>query len=118
MNWLKALGFGFLLFAVMFMIGSILMFGLKLTGLAAEIPMFIALVIVLMVLAIQFKVDGFGAGLLVGLIWLAVYALLDYFLIVRTFNPENTAYYFSWRLYLWYALIVVVPAAVGSVKKG
>jgi hypothetical protein len=94
------------------------MFGLKLSGTPAEIVMFIALVIVIFILAQQYKIGGMNKGIQVGLIWLIVYALLDYFLIVQTFNEGDISYYTSWKLYLYYALIVAVPAVVGKMRKG
>lgn len=118
MNLLKAIGYGFTLFAITFVIGSIAMLGFKLSGTAAEIVMFVTIIVVLFVLAQQYKIGGMNKGIQVGFIWLVVYALLDYFLIVQTFNKGDTSYYATWKLYLYYALIVVVPAVMGRVRKG
>lgn len=118
MNYLKATGFGFMLFAILFVVGSIAMFGLKLSGTAAEVTMFAALVILTWILAKQYRIGSLGTGIQVGVVWMIVYALLDYIVIVRIFNPQMaSSYYISWTLYLYYLLIVVVTAVYGGLKR-
>lgn len=114
MNWLKAIGYGIALFAIMFVIGSIVMFGLKLTGNAMSIIMLVAAVIVLYLLAKQYKIDSLNAGIQVGLVWLVVDALLEYYVIIQIFNKGVAGGFYSWSVLLGYALIVAVPALVGK----
>ena len=116
MNWLKSIGFGILLFALMFMSGSILMFVVKLTGIALEMVMFIALLIVLGVLVQMYKIGSLLEGIQVGLVWLIIYSLLDYIVIVQTFSEGDATYYTHWSLWVWYALMIVVPAFFGYLK--
>ncbi len=116
MRWFKAIIYGIILFALVFVIGSILLAGLNASETAAEIPMFITLVVVLWGLARYYRLRSAREGILVGLVWLIVYVILDYVLIVQIFGQGDTGYYLSWRLYLWYALMVVIPALVGSRK--
>lgn len=116
MNWLKAIGYGIALFAIMFVVGSIVMFGLKLTGNTMSAVMIIAAIIVLWLLAQQYKIASLNQGIQVGLVWLVVDALLEYIVVVQIFNQGNLAFY-TWSVILGYALIVVVPALVGQMKK-
>ena len=117
MNIIKSLAYGITLFALMFLIGSIMIYGMNLGEAKAEIPMYLSLAAVLVILVLQHKVSGAGDGLKLGIAWLVVYALLDFFLIVQSYNKGNLAYYSSWGVYLYYAIILLVPAAVGLIKK-
>jgi hypothetical protein len=117
MNWLKAIGFGLALFAIMFVLGSIAMFGLKLTGIAMAIVMLISLIIVLWLLAKQYQISGLNEGLQVGLVWLVVDALLEYIVIILIFNQGKVAGFYNWSVLVGYALIVVIPALIGKTQK-
>ncbi|MDD5382841.1 MAG: hypothetical protein PHH60_04215 [Candidatus Margulisbacteria bacterium] len=82
------------------------MFSLRLSSQAAEIPMFIVFIIVLGLLSWLTE----QTGLQVGLIWVVVYALLDFGILIQLLKANNpAAYYGSSRLYFWYALIVIEP---------
>lgn len=118
MNWLKALGYGFLYFSVIFVIGSIAMFGLKLTGTAMGIVMLISAVIVLYLLSGQYKISSLNEGLQVGLVWLIVDALLEYLVIVQIFNKGVSTGFYNKSVLLGYALVLIIPALVGKMKKG
>lgn len=117
MNWLKAIGYGIALFAINFVIGSILMFGLKPSGIAYSLLMLIATVIVLWLLAKQYKISDLNTGIQVGLVWLVVDALLEYIVIVQIFNKGVATGFYNWSVLLGYLLVIVVPAAVGQMAK-
>lgn len=117
MNWLKAIGYGIALFAIMFVLGSIAMFGLNLTGNAMSIVMLIAGIIVIWLLAKQYRIGRLGEGIQVGLIWLVVDALLEYIVIVQIFNQGKAAGFYTWSVILGYVLIVAIPALLGQMKK-
>ncbi|MDD5593228.1 MAG: hypothetical protein PHG97_00625, partial [Candidatus Margulisbacteria bacterium] len=110
MNWLKAIGFGIALFAIIFVVGSIAMFGLKLAGIVLSLTMLIAVIIVVYLLAAQYKIRGLNAGLQVGLVWLVIYALLEYIVVVQIFNKGETGGFYNWSVLLGYLLVVVIPA--------
>ncbi|MFH1825884.1 MAG: hypothetical protein ABH823_01155 [bacterium] len=76
MNWLKAILYGIVLFAIMFLIGSVVMFGLKLAGTTMSIVMMIAGVLVVYLLAKQYKVASLNEGLKIVIVWLVVNSLL------------------------------------------
>jgi hypothetical protein len=116
MNWLKAIGYGIILFAVMFLIGSVAMFGLKLTGNAMSVVMIVVGIIVLWLLAQQYKVKNLNDGIQVGLVWLVVDALLEYLVIVQMFNKGNLSFY-TWGVITGYILVIIVPAVYGSLAK-
>ena len=117
MNWLKAIGYGIALFAIMFVIGSIVMFGLKLTGIAMSIVMLIAAIILVWLLAKQYTLGSLNEGIQVGLVWLVVDAILEYLVIIQIFNQGNATGFYSWSVLLGYVLIVVIPAIAGQIKK-
>ena len=117
MNWLKAIGFGIALFAIMFVLGSIAMFGLKLTGVAMSAVMLLTGLIVLWLLAQQYKLGSLNDGIQVGLVWLVVDALLEYIVIIQISKQGNASGFYSWSVLLGYVLIVVIPALVGQTKK-
>lgn len=116
MNWLKAIGYGIALFAIMFVVGSIVMFGLKLTGTAMSIVMIVAAIIVVLLLAKQYKLGSLNEGLQVGLVWLVVEVLLEYLVIIQIFNQGSVGNFYSWSVLLGYLLIIAVPALVGAKK--
>lgn len=117
MNWLKAIGYGIVLFAVMFVVGSIVMFGLKLAGTGMSIVMLISGIIVLYLLAKQYKIKDLNDGIVVGLVWLVVDVILEYYVIVQIFNKGVTSGFYNWSVLLGYATIVIVPALVGRQAK-
>lgn len=117
MNWVKAIGYGVVLFAVMFVIGSIAMFGLKLAGDAMGITMLVASVIVLWLLAQQYGIKSLNDGIQIGLVWLVVDALLEYVVVIQIFNKGNLSSFYTWSVLTGYVLIVVIPALYGSLKK-
>jgi len=116
MNWLKAIGYGVILFAIMFLVGSIAMFGLKLSGDVFSWVMLIAGIIVLWILAQQYKIKDLSEGIQVGLAWLVVDVILEYLVVVQMFNKGNLSFY-GWSVLLGYALVVIVPALYGQLKK-
>ncbi len=117
MNWLKAIGYGIALFAVMFLAGSVVMFGVNLTGTAMSVVMLIIGIIVVYLLAKQYKIASLSQGIQVGLVWLVVDALLEYLVIIQIFNKGNATGFYTPLLFVSYALIVIIPALVGQMKK-
>ncbi|MDD5382149.1 MAG: hypothetical protein PHH60_00620 [Candidatus Margulisbacteria bacterium] len=116
MNWGKALGYGIVLYAIMFLLGSVLMFGPKLTGNTFGIAMIVASVIILWLAARMYKLSSLNQGAQVGAVWLVVEAVLDYVVLAQMFNKGSLSIY-SWSLLTGYALIVIVPALVGAMAK-
>jgi hypothetical protein len=116
MNWGKAVGYGVVLYAIMFLIASILMFGLKLTGDVFGVTMLVISASILWVAAGRYQLSGSSEGMRVGVVWLVVEAALDYLLIVQIFNKGSLSVY-TWSLLTAYVLIVAIPTLVGQMAK-
>ncbi len=119
MNWFKALVFGILIFALFFVIGSILMFGLglKMNELPAQVSMLVIAVIVLWLLSAWYRLKGATDGFLVGLTWMVVNIVLEDLVLVLLFNQGNAAAYYSWSIIIGYMLELVIPLYVGGTAK-
>ena len=118
MNWLKAVGYGVILFAVLFVVASILIFGLgfKMGEMPLSITMLVAAAAVIYLLAQQYKIGSLNEGIQVGLTWLVVDALLEYIVIVQILNKGSFSFY-TWSVILGYTLALVVPIYVGGTAK-
>ncbi len=113
MNWIKAIRYGIAFFSVMFVVGYLLSAGLNFTGNAYSVSMLLASVIVLCVMSGWYGLNNQGEGVMVGLVWAAVNALLEYLIIVLIMNRGNTAYY-TWSVLMGYVIVVLIPALSGS----
>ena len=116
MNWLKAIGYGIALFAIMFVIGSIAMFGLKLSGNVFSITMLISGIIVLYLLAGQYGVKSLNDGIQLGIVWLIVDVILEYYVLVQIFMKGDASFY-TWSVLTGYVTVVLVPTLVGAQAK-
>lgn len=105
MNWKKAIGFGALLWVLMFVIVSALI-GFKIQEfLWVEIGISIISGVISFILAGYVKPKSFGMALGYGASWLVVGVILDAIVTMR-FNP---AIFTSWMLWLGYGLVVLAP---------
>jgi len=105
MNWKKALGFGALLWVLMFVIVSALI-GFKIQEFIwVEIGISIISGVISFILAGYVKPKSFGMALGYGASWLVVGVILDAIVTMR-FNP---AIFTSWMLWLGYGLVVLAP---------
>ena len=117
MNWLKTIGYGIALWAIIFVVASVCI-ALKITDIAVMGSiMVIASIIVLWLLSKQYKIASLAQGIQVGLVWLVITAILEYVITVRGFLNGDLSLYTSWSVITGYILIVVVPAVYGQVKK-
>lgn len=114
MNLLKSVAYGFVYFAIMFVLGSIVMFGLKLSGTSMSLSMTLLAILMLWLLAKQYKLMSLNEGIMVGLVWCIVNVVLEYSIIVQIFNSGNGLAFYSWSVLLGYLLAVIVPAVVGT----
>jgi uncharacterized membrane protein YpjA len=111
MNYLKAIGYGIALWAIIFVVASVLIaLGLK-TGTLMEIITLIAVVIATFILARNYKIESRIQGLLIGVIWLVVNAAIEYLVTVRGFLQGDLSFY-SWSVLAGYALILLIPIFV------
>lgn len=112
MNWKKAIGFGIVIWILMFVIASIFI-GFKIYG---SVVMNIITALIAGVLSFLFagKIKPKSAGLALGygITWLIVGYLLD-LIITSRFNANILS---SWSLWLGYVLILLAPLL--TIKKG
>jgi len=105
MNWKKAIGFGALLWVLMFVIVSVFI-GFKVPdSLWLNIGFAVISAVISFILAGYAKPKSFGMALGYGLSWLAVGVILD-FIVTMRFNSEI---FTAWTLWLGYGLVVLAP---------
>lgn len=113
MDWVKSLRYAVAFFSVMFVISYVMAWGLNFTGNPYSVSMLLASVIVLCFLSNQYGFKNQGEGVIAGLVWFAVNALLEYLVVVLIMNKGNTAYY-TWSVLMCYVIVILIPALSGS----
>ncbi|MFH1112146.1 MAG: hypothetical protein V1712_03730 [Patescibacteria group bacterium] len=111
MNWKKAIGFGLLLWIIMFVVISVFVGFDIYKYIWIQIVTALIAGIISYILTGKIKPSIFSLALSYGLVWVAIGLILD--LVVTT--RFNAAIFSSWTLWLGYILILVVP--VLKVKK-
>ncbi len=105
MNWKKAIGFGILLWVLMFAIVSVFI-GFKIYDyLWIEILIAVIGGIISFILAGYVKPKSYGTALSYGVSWLVVGVILDIIVTMRF----NAAIFTAWTLWLGYGLGVLAP---------
>jgi len=102
---------------VLWLIGYILSFILFFVVPPMMIGWIIAPIGTLITLLVLFKkIEGgdFGYYLKLGIVWLLLAIILDYFFIVKMLNPVG---YYKPAVYLYYGLTLVLPILVGKIKR-
>jgi hypothetical protein len=105
-----AFGWGFVLWLIGYLLGIILFF-IAPVSMIGWIIMPIGIIIALWVLLKKTKGDSLQYYLFLGIIWMLIAIVFDYFLLVKTFNPEDG--YYKLDVYLYYTLTFVLPILVG-----
>jgi hypothetical protein len=75
----------------------------------------IAIVVTLWVLIKKIKSVSFPYYFTIAVIWTVIAIVLDYFLIVKAFKPEDG--YYKPDVYLYYILTFILPLIAGLWKK-
>ncbi len=105
MNWKKAIGFGALIWVLMFVIVSIFI-GFKIYDyLWIEILIAVIGGIISFILAGYVKPKSYGIALAYGASWVVIGILLDIIVTMRF----NSAIFLSWTLWLGYGLGLIAP---------
>jgi hypothetical protein len=94
---------GYVLSIVLFMVAPAYLIGYILTPVGAALS--------LLVLWKKIKGQNLIYFFYVGLVWLGLAVILDYFLIVKLFNPADG--YYKWDIYVYYSLTILLPLIVG-----
>ena len=108
------LGWGFLLWLFGYLLGIILFFVMPKSMIGWMITP-IAVIVTLWVLIKKIKSVSVSYYFLVAITWTLIAVVLDYFLIVKAFKPEDG--YYKPDVYLYYSLTFILPLFVGLWKR-
>lgn len=108
-----ALLWGAFLWLVGYVLG-ILFFSLLPSAYIGWVIMPIGILITLWVLVTKIRLSSLQQYLFLGIVWVAIAILGDYFFIVKLFHPENG--YYDLDVYLYYLLTLLLPLLVGVWK--
>jgi len=112
MNFKKAIGYGLLVWVIMFAVSCIPAAYKASESVWAIVLMFVAAIIVVYVVTGHVKPSSAGSALGYGLVWVIVGVILDY-LISKQFAPNIFS---LWSYWVCYLLVLMVPTL--RVKKG
>ena len=111
---IDTLGWGFLLWLFGYVLGIMLFFMVDKSVIGYVLTP-IGTIATLWVLMRKIKSVSFQYYFAIAIIWTILAVALDYFLIVKTFKPEDG--YYKSDIYLYYALTFALPLLVGFLKK-
>ncbi len=109
-----ALGWGFLLWLIGYILGIILFMFVP-PSVLGWVIMPIGILLTLWVLFKKVKGETLGYYFLLALVWTAIAIVFDYFFLVKAFKPADG--YYKLDVYLYYALTFILPLFVGWRKK-
>lgn len=107
-------GWGFLLWLFGYLLGVILFFIVP-QSMVGWIITPIATVVTLWVLIKKIQCISVSCYLLIAIFWTLITVILDYFLLVKAFKPEDG--YYKPDVYLYYSLTFILPLLVGLWRK-
>jgi hypothetical protein len=110
-----ALGWGFLLWLVGYILG-IIFFAVVPAPLLGWVIMPFGILLTLWVLYKKVKADSLGYYMKMAVAWMLIAVVCDYFFLVKIFNPADG--YYKVDVYLYYALTLALPLVVGWKKSG
>ncbi|HCW09057.1 MAG TPA: hypothetical protein DGG95_17000 [Cytophagales bacterium] len=108
------LGWGFLLWLLGYVLG-IVFFMIMPAHMIGWVITPIATIITLWVLIKKIESTSFQYYLIIGVTWLILAAVLDYFFIVKAFHPQDG--YYKPDVFLYYSLTFCLPLAVAFWKQ-
>lgn len=113
-NFGKAVWMGVLLYAVMFLIASVVMFVWSKDAIGWW--MIIVAPIMTAIFTMWYSKSGtVGEGFMLGVVWLAIMALLDIAILIYALGNSWSGYY-EWMTWVGYAETLLVPALVYSLR--
>ncbi|MDD5606155.1 MAG: hypothetical protein PHR51_02455 [Patescibacteria group bacterium] len=116
----KAILTGLVIWAVLFAAASILMaLGMVTGGAWFLIIMWAVLLLtVWLIVGSWYKPTGMADALVLGIIWLVVFALLDWFVLVQYFMADqDPSTYYVWSIWVSYAILLLSPLMVNALRK-
>lgn len=109
-----SIGWGIILWLIGYSLGFIFFFILPISMIGwAVMP--IGLIITLCVLFKMVRSDSLKYYFILALVWTVIAIAFDYLFIVKLLNPADG--YYKLDVYLYYALTLVIPIAVGWWKE-
>lgn len=105
-----AFGWGFLLWLIGYGLGMVF-FSIVPLSMIGWVIIPIGIAITLWVLFKKVKADSFKYYALLGLVWVLMAIVFDYFFLVKAFKPADG--YYKLDVYLYYALTILLPLIVG-----
>jgi hypothetical protein len=105
-----ALGWGLVLWLIGYVLGIILFMVIP-TALIGWVILPIGTIVAIWVLFKKVRSESFKYYVLLAIVWVLIAIVLDYFLLVKLFNPADG--YYKLDVYLYYALTFVLPLLVG-----
>jgi hypothetical protein len=105
-----ALGWGFILWVIGYVLGIVLFLVVP-VSVIGWIIMPIGTIITLWVLYKKIKSKSLQYYFILAAVWTLIAIVLDYFLIVKAFNPADG--YYKPDVYLYYVLTFLLPVFVG-----
>ena len=113
MHYLMRAGYGLLLWMIMFMWVTILMFGFKMqSGIVMNVLAWVVSLIAVWYLSGFAKVKNLSDGIITGIIFALIGILMDWFITAK-FSPGILS---SWSIWVSYGLVVIVAGLRGSIK--
>ena len=109
-----ALGWGFALWLIGYVLGFILFFVVP-PSLLGWVIMPIGIIITLWVLFKKVKSTSLRYYLILAVVWTAIAVVFDYLFLVKVLNPADG--YYKLDVYLYYALTFIIPLIAGWLKK-
>ena len=110
----EALGWGFILWLIGYVLGIILIFILP-PLLIGWVIMPIGLIITFWVLLKKVEIRDFQYYVILAAVWTVIAVVFDYVFIVKMFNPSDG--YYKPDVYLYYSLTFIAPLIIGWWKK-
>lgn len=104
---------GFLLWLVGYVLGIVLFMILP-SSMIGWVIMPVGIAMTLWVLLKKIKIDSFKSYVVLGVVWVTIAVVLDYFLLVNLFKPADG--YYKLDVYLYYVLTFLLPLIIGIRK--
>ncbi len=110
---IDTVGWGVVFWIIGYLLGIVLFFLIP-PSLLGWVIMPIGITITLWVLLKRIKSNSLQYYLILGVVWAIIAIVLDYFLLVKVFNPLDG--YYKLDVYIYYFITLLLPPIVGWIK--
>jgi len=113
--WKRATFYGLALWTIVFVaILLLVLLGLSNRPVPTDVVLMIVAFLVYWSFASRLHLVSMSQGFFVGMGWLFINVLLDYFIIVRGFNGGDLNFFYAWAIWGRYALLLLIPVLASS----